>query len=311
MFKKTTLLLILAIFTSCESEFYKAGEKGESCKSDKSCNKNLYCNIETDKCEACSNEEPFLITCDKGECTVYSGDFCMGCQEIDGIRCNEDELPYHKVYTDFFKIDQYEVTVEDYQKCVEQGRCSLTNLYNDESLFCNYGKAGKEKHPMNCINWYGANEYCRWKGKRLPREAEWEKAARGNDGRNYPWKEDVFGCTYSTVDPDEELNSGNEGCEQQSTSLVDSFPESASPYGLFNTSGNVMEWVNDYYDGTYYSNYEEYENPKGPTEGRSKVLRGGGWRTYEKNVYTFRRERYVPEFGHDDYGFRCARDVNK
>ncbi len=233
----------------------------------------------------------------------------MGCQEINGIRCKEDELPFHKVYTDFFVIDQYEVSVEDYKKCVDQGRCDLKNVYIDESLYCNYGKVGKEKHPMNCINWYGAQEYCKWKRKRLPTEAEWEKATRGNDGRVYPWKEEEFGCNYSTVDSDENINSGNEGCGQMGTSLIDSFPESVSPYGLFNTSGNVMEWVSDFYDKSYYSLDELKENPTGPQTGGSKVLRGGGWRSYEKDVYTFRRERYVPDFGHDDYGFRCANDI--
>jgi len=310
------IIITILILSGCEKEVTGTGKLNEGCKSDNTCSKNLYCNMENKKCEPCSVDSNILALCEENQCFISKGDFCMGCQDMDGVYCKDDELPYHKVYLKPYKIDQYEVTAEEYKECVDSGHCDIKNVYLKDSKKCNYNVTGKEKHPMNCVNWLGADEYCKWKHKRLPTEAEWEKAARGNDGRVYPWSSSDFGCNYSIVDVDDILNNGNEGCEKNSTSTV-GFTAGASPYGLHDMSGNVMEWVSDYYSSKYYSEigdndtdeFKEMENPEGPKTGTSKVLRGGSWRTYGEFTYTFRRERYVPSFGHDDYGFRCVEEI--
>ena len=310
------IILIILSFYSCQEDKKNVGKEDQGCKSDNSCDKNLYCNLENKKCEPCSVNQNILSVCEDNECLISSGDFCMGCQELEGVSCNKDEQPYHKIYLKAYKIDQYEVTVAQFKECVQKGKCDIKNVYLKESDKCNYEIEGRDDHPMNCINWYGAKEYCKWKHKRLPTEAEWEKSARGNDGRIYPWNNNKFGCDYSIVDIDKEPNNGNEGCGKNSSSTV-GFLAGVSPYGLNDMSGNVMEWVNDNYDSKYYSkigqndteDFKESENPQGPKTGNSKVLRGGSWRTYGEFAYTFRRERYVPSFGHDDYGFRCVKDI--
>ncbi len=311
-----SIILTIFIFYSCEGETRDAGKENQGCKSDNSCDKNLYCNLENRKCEPCSVKQNILSVCEDGECFIPKGDFCMGCQELEGVSCHDDEMPYHKIYLKAYKIDQYEVTVAEFKECVENGKCDLKNVYLEDSDKCNYSITGRDNYPMNCVNWYAASEYCKWKHKRLPTEAEWEKSARGNDGRIYPWNNNNFGCDYSIVDTDKEPANNNEGCGKNSSSEV-GFLAGISPYGLHDMSGNVMEWVNDFYDSKYYSeigendteDFKEMNNPQGPEKGNSKVLRGGGWRTYGEFTYTFRRERYVPSFGHDDYGFRCVKDI--
>ena len=316
------LLVIAFLFMACETEVPHSGRENEGCKSDKTCDRNLYCNLEKEICEPCSITKNVLSSCDEeNNCLVPSGEFCMGCQELEGAYCKEDELPYHKIFLKAYKIDKYEVSVADFKACVDAGACKESNLSLDTSNNCNYNfLAERADHPINCVNWHGAKQYCHWKGKRLPTEAEWEKAARGSDGRAYPWTGNSFGCKFSVVDLDEEFNE-NEGCAENQTWLVSSFEKDGiSPYGLVNMSGNVMEWVNDFYSKTFYtdildivmpedSEEKNTDNPVGPTTGNSKVLRGGGWRTFSQNVYTFRRDSYIPAFGHDDYGFRCASDI--
>jgi len=318
---KIFIFLLFFVFIACDSDDSASGKESEGCKSDNSCDKNLYCNLKTKSCEVCSVDTGIISFCEDGLCTVSEGDFCMGCQELEGVYCNEDELPYHKIYLKTYKIDQYEVTAASFKECVKDGGCKKKHIYLDESVNCNYNVAGKENYPMNCINWLGAEEYCKWKGKRLPTEAEWEKAARGIDGRMYPWNSSTFGCKFSVVDPDEFIND-NEGCALNKTWSIGLLATGISPYGLYDMSGNVMEWVSDYYSNTYYTDIQNIEmpddseakntdNPQGPETGKSRVLRGGGWKTFSKDVYTFRRTRYVPEFGHDDYGFRCVEDIPK
>jgi len=255
---KVFIFLLFFIFLGCDQSSV-SGEKEGGCKSDNSCDKNLYCNLETKTCEVCSITNNITPTCLEGECTVFKGDFCMGCQDLDDVYCNDDELPYHKIYLDTYKIDQYEVTVKEFKECVKAKACKKKHIYLDESIKCNYNIAGKEDYPMNCINWTVANDYCKWRGKRLPTEAEWEKAARGVDGRVYPWGTD-FGCRFSVVNPDKN-SIENEGCSLNETWGVGSLEMGISPYGLYDMSGNVMEWVSDFYSKTYYTDIQNIEMP--------------------------------------------------
>jgi serine/threonine protein kinase len=116
---------------------------------------------------------------------IPAGEFMMGCNETVDQQCYDHEKPSKEVYLDAFYIDKYEVTVAEYRRCGEAGKCSTQNLTPYDS--CNWNKAGRTNHPINCVDWNQAQAYCEWAGKRLPTEAEWEKAARGTDGRVYPW----------------------------------------------------------------------------------------------------------------------------
>jgi formylglycine-generating enzyme required for sulfatase activity len=230
----------------------------------------------------------------------------------------EWEQPVHTVYLSQFWIDRTEVTVAAYAACLDAGGCAATPGTSDG---CNWNVAGREDHPVNCLNWYAAEEYCAWAGKRLPTEAEWEKACRGTDARTYPWGEDgVTGtyppcnsepgtfCFYAVLDSP----GGCDGCGEYSTWPVGSKPAGVSPCGAQNMGGNVREFVSDWYDEDYYElcDPQPCHNPSGPASGLNKVHRGGGW--YWDGGYTARcsvRSGDHPTGGRKDYGFRCATDT--
>jgi formylglycine-generating enzyme required for sulfatase activity len=214
---------------------------------------------------------------------VLAGEFIMGSDEGD-----IDEQPMHTVYLDAFYIDRTEVTNAQYRECAEAGACSQpqdTVWYNDPN---------RAEHPVVWVSWCQANDYCRWAGERLPTEAEWEKAARGTDGRTYPWGEgiDCDRAQYS------ECGGG--------TVPVGSKPQGASPYGALDMAGNVWEWVADWYDSGYYSR-SPGRNPPGPDYGRYRVLRGGSWYDGQRDARCAIRFLYNPWIRFNDVGFRCAR----
>jgi len=249
----------------------------------------------------------------KGGPMVYvpAGEFMMGCNEAVDSQCQNDEKPYHRVYLDAYNVDKYEVTVADYEKCVKAGKCSDYHLTGyewpgqsfTESEYCNWSKSGKGNHPINCVDWSQPSGYCEWAGKRLPTEAEWEKAARGTDGRKYPWGNETATCDYAV------MNDGGNGCGRNSTWPIGSKPKGASPYGVMDMAGNVWEWVQDWYEEGYYKN-SPAQNPQGPSSGTLRALRGGSWYNDNPgNLRTSHRVRYHPS-GRDDYGgFRCVRGV--
>ena len=236
----------------------------------------------------------------KGMVQVPGGRFFMGCNEKVDKECNDDEKPGRTVSVKTFFIDRTEVTVEAYTECVKAGECSdyhLTGIewkdvpgWNDKlftkSEHCNLGKRGRKKHPINCVDWNQASEFCAWKGKRLPTEAEWEKAARGTDGRKYPWGNQQVTCDYAI------LNDGGDGCGRISTWPVGSKPAGKSPYGALDMVGNVWEWTDSWLD---------------ESERKYRVIRGGAWSNVRAFARASLRYGYIPGNRRFNVGFRCAR----
>jgi formylglycine-generating enzyme required for sulfatase activity len=238
---------------------------------------------------------------------VPEGEFLMGSEDHQ-----DDEKPVHKVYLDAYWIDQYEVTNGMYAKCVETKICDaplpgqfVMSFSSSDPLYFGYWPENSEffdqlatdpeffNQPVMNIHWGNANAYCRWVNRRLPTEAEWEKAARSVDGRTYPWGETVD-CTkanfFSCVD---------------NPSRVGSFEAGQSPYGAYDMAGNALEWVADWYGRTYYQE-SPYENPLGPRTGLYRVFRGGSWGNEKAASRTTNRPGYVANLPMDYIGFRCA-----
>ena len=248
----------------------------------------------------------------EGMVLIPAGPFKMGCNSARDRFCVTNEKPYHEVYLDAFSIDKHEVTVAQYQRCVEAGRCVKPRDKSDIK-YCNWGHGGREDHPINCVSWHDARKYCKWAGKQLPTEAQWEKAARGTDGRIYPWGNQGAGCKYAIVDAI--MDDGSDGCGRDRTWPVCSKLAGNSPYGLCDMSGNVWEWVSDWYGEGYYGG-SSGRNPKGPGSGSQRVLRGGGWgslistlRADHRRVGHLRassRDRHDPTLRSPDFGFRCV-----
>ena len=217
---------------------------------------------------------------------VPAGEFLMG------VRKENNTAPAHNVYLDAFWIDMTEVTNEMYAHCVEAGICKQPALsYLDDS---HYDDKTYQKHPVVYVNWFQASNYCEWVGRRLPTEAEWEKAARGTDNRPYPWGNDH---------PDPGLLNFDSTID--STTPVYWFPFGASPYGALNMAGNVREWAWDWYADDYYLS-SPYQNPMGPEQGDKRSLRGGSFTDISRRVRVDNRLSHDPYSPGYNRGFRCA-----
>ena len=169
---------------------------------------------------------------------VPSGEFVMGITEDDDSTWFDNERPRHSVHVSAFWIDQMEVTNAQYRRCVENGHCEPPPPCNAMDLSEDaYSDSEKSDHPVVCVSWEDAVGYCKWVGKQLPTEAEWEKACRGTDGRLRPWGDEWDPAKANTMH-----------ALLRRSAAVGSYPEGASPYGALNMIGNAEEWVWDWYD---------------------------------------------------------------
>ena len=229
------------------------------------------------------------------EVVVAAGAFTMGCNAEADDQCDADEQPPHSVVLSAFAIDRTEVTVGAYRACVDAGVCSPPG---DHWPACNGAVADRSDHPINCVGFGQARDYCAFVGKRLPTEAEWEKAARGTDRRVSPWGSHPPVCELVNF----------AGCEF-STAPVGSRPRGASPYGALDMAGSVLEWVSDFYDEAYYG-VSPGVDPSGAASGFFRVARGGSYYGYPRYLRTSIRDPMDPPF-EGDYivGIRCARSL--
>jgi formylglycine-generating enzyme required for sulfatase activity len=246
-----------------------------------------------------------------GSAMVYvpAGAFWMGSDESDP-EADEDEKPQREVSLDAFWIDRTEVTNGQYRRCVEDGACDPPSETKSYSRDIYYGSSEFDNYPVIYVDWEQANTYCAWAGKRLPTEAEWEKAARGTDRHTYPWGGDFDGTVLNSCDVNcgygHKATKWDDGYAD--TAPVGNYPQGASPYGALDMAGNVWEWVGDWYGEDYYASSPD-RNPQGPDSGvwRGRVLRGGSWAELLDWTRAANRGFGEPSLWRNELGFRCAR----
>lgn len=242
----------------------------------------------------------------EGMVTIPAGEFEMGSNDGDS-----DEKPVHRVYLDTYLIDMFEVTVAQYRQCVNIGRCQkfTTQYYNGKdqgrSKYCNWSSSARDDHPINCVDWSNAKAFCEHMGKRLPTEAEWEKAASWKDGQKfkYPSDKNDISCTNTVMDDGNKYGGSEaDGCGKDSTWPLGSKPLEIN--GTHDMAGNVWEWVADW-KGDYSSGLQR--NPTGPSSGSYRVGRGGSWNNGSRSSFQgANRGIFDPSFRSNDLGFRCA-----
>ena len=236
-----------------------------------------------EKTMSAQSHEPSMVL-------VPAGEFTMGSQKGD-----PDERPAHQVYLDAFSIDRYEVTVGQYASFLQEAGG------HTPSDWATMNQLAHQKRPVANVDWADAAAYCKWAGKRLPTEAEWEKAARGTDGRLYPWGNEAPTSLHA--------NYGKTGSSHHGAlAPVGTLEGGKSPYGTYDMAGNVWEWVSDWYDHDYYKNSPS-RNPTGPPTGGYKVIRGGSWNSNPRALRSSDRYWDPPSF-RSQYvpGFRCAKN---
>lgn len=219
---------------------------------------------------------------------IPAGEFSMG-KDDDLVGADS---PRHTVYLDTYWIDQTDVTNAMYAKCVQVGKCTYDIQHAATDI--HFGNPDYADHPVVYVSWYQAVAYCQWAGRRLPSEAEWEKAARGTDGRPFPWGRKPADSTLANFN--DVVND---------TTPVGNYPLGASPYGLLDMAGNVRQWVADWFDELFYRN-SPFQNPLGPGMGDKRVLRGGSFKDPANGVHVTVRFAHVPGSAGMNRGFRCA-----
>ncbi len=258
------------------------------------------------------------MTVKDGMTLVYvpAGEFTMGTKAEDAFtECqkyktschfdwNKDEEPPHTVELDAFWIDQNEVTNSMYARCVGDGKCnppSSAKILSTNRIYPGYyyyGNAQFENYPVIYVSWSDASNYCEWANRRLPTEAEWEKAARGTDGQTYPWGNDA--PNYGILNYDNAVGY---------TTEVGRYLDGASPYGALDMAGNVTEWVADWYGESYYV-ASPISNPRGPNAGNFRVVRGGAWVfDWDLSIRSSNRSFHQLTYHSHEIGFRCAMSI--
>ena len=222
---------------------------------------------------------------------VPAGQFYRGCNQANES-CSQltDELPLTQIMIGAFYIDATEVTQAQYQQCMDNGQCTAPDSAGG------FDPVNKGNYPVGGVEWMQAVSYCTWKGKRLPTEAEWEKASRGTDGRTYPWGNFGPDCTLAhyldcTLGDSQPLAVGSRAGD--------------SPLGLKDMAGNNLEWTNDWYASSYYQT-SPTTDPQGPSSGMYKVLRGGGWGYGTLYLRSANRYFALPTVKPAQFGFRCV-----
>lgn len=213
---------------------------------------------------------------------IAGGEFSSGCAETDPALCIPDELPVGKRTVEAFSIDRTEVTVADYRACVEVGVCSPAG---EEDEGCNVALPNRGHHPINCVDWDQAMVYCAWRGGRLPTEWEWERAARGAEGRRNPWGNEPADCRRAVLDE----GKGNACGEGDTTFEVGSKPKGATPEGVVDLIGNVWEWTATAREG-----------------GVTRVVRGGAYYAELRHARASFLLRFKPTGRAPFVGIRCA-----
>jgi formylglycine-generating enzyme required for sulfatase activity len=220
---------------------------------------------------------------------VPAGDFLMGAE--DGL---PDARPQRRVFVSSYWIDRYEVTNAEYRQCVQSGACQVPK---DQTSFDDPQHA---QHPVTNVTWAQARAYCQWRGRRLPTEAEWEKAARGTDGRRYPWGNSEDGI--------KRLKESQARASTNGTVQVGSQAEQLSPYGVYDVVGSVWEWVKDWYAEDYYAGAPS-RDPQGPLRGSFRVFRGGDASQGPLELRVSYRGWDEMTYWGPTLGFRCAMDT--
>lgn len=235
-----------------------------------------------------------VIDSDDGGTMVHipGGHSSMGSPPAEG---DSDEIPQRVVFISSFYLDLYEITHEQFSRFVKTTHFPRPVIpYFEDDLFL----VNQPELPVVGVSWEHANEYCKWIGKRLPTEAEWEKAARGDRPLKWPW-----GNTFS----EEFLNSEGKVDGYQYSAPPGKFEKGRSPFGVYDMAGNVAEWVADWYDPDFYQE-GVFRNPKGPAQGKHRVYRGGSWNDSSANIRTAKRFAAAPHQSGVTIGFRCAMD---
>jgi len=241
---------------------------------------------------------------------VPEGSFLMGSPDGDPD-VFPHERPQHTVWLDSYWIDQTEVTNAMYARCVAQGACSPPRSSAANTYPAYYGNPAFDAYPVVWMDWYQAQAYCEWAGRRLLTEAEWEKAARGTSGQYYPWGDEPVAAAMQAQFQDVSTSCSRAhygGCEPyRDTALVGGRPAGASPYGALDMAGNVWEWVADWYGPDYYATSPEI-NPTGPELGTQRVLRGGSFAAnFSRDLRSAHRYPMTPDQTIYAFGIRCAK----
>ena len=240
---------------------------------------------------------------------IPGGTFNMGCSKGDKF-CETDEKPTIQVNVPVFLIDTKEVTVAEFRSCVSSGNCNAPKTHG-RNKYCNYDAPKRDSHPVNCIDWADAQTYCTLQGKRLPREAEWEKAARAGSSTPYAWGRSPS-CKMAIANDGKTIGSvlgEMDGCGEDRTWSVASRAPNA--WGLYDMHGNVGEWVTNGYSPDALAHYAR-GNLNYALKSDGKVIRGGSWDEKMNNLRASFRNSKPPVSGEVVYGsvgFRCAMDA--